>query len=389
MDIKRTKEKDLKLYKKFTNFPWAFFICIFSLFLIGVAIQYSAAGGSMQPWAIRQLMFAGISMPIFFFISLIDIRFLFRIGYHVYFLGLFMLVAVMAVGVEGGLGAQRWLGFGEFRFQPSELAKVFLVLALAKYYHTIHINNLHKIKSLIIPVMIIGCYAALVLIQPNLGTASIICMVGVGLIFAVGVSWKYFLTGLILVICAMPVLWANMHDYQKKRVEVFLNPEEDPLRSGYNLIQSKIAIGSGGLFGKGFVQGSQSQLNFVPEQQTDFVFSIVAEEFGFVGSIGVLFLYSMAILLGVRIANSCKSTFARVLSYGIILIMFIHVFVNVGMVMGLLPVVGVPLPLLSYGGSSLISTFMGFAMVMNCYIHRNQEIFISADEDYIDELEYE
>lgn len=383
--IAEAKGNEYKLYNRLLNLPWAFMFCIFTIFLIGVLIQYSAGGGSMQPWAIRQLVFALISVPVFLFISLIDTRIIFKTAYHMYFLGLFLLIAVKVVGVEGGLGAQRWLGFGEFRFQPSELAKMFLVLALGKYYHTIHFNNLHKIKSQIVPVMIIGAYAALVLIQPNLGTASIICMVGCAIIFAVGVSWKYFMTGLILVICAMPVLWANMHDYQKKRVEVFLNPEDDPLRSGYNLIQSKIAIGSGSIFGKGWVQGSQSQLNFVPEQQTDFVFSILAEEFGFVGSITVLILYAAAIFLGVRIAQRCNNTFGRIISYGVIMVMFVHVFVNVGMVMGMLPVVGVPLPLLSYGGSSLISTFAGFALVVNAHIHRDNDLYIHSDDEYLDD----
>ena len=284
------------------------------------------------------------------------------------------------IGVEGGLGAQRWLALGGFRFQPSELMKVFLVLALARYYHSLHHNNLHKLRSIILPIILTGMAAGLILIQPNLGTASIITMVALIIIFMTGISWKKIIFVAIIGISALPVLWGNMHDYQKRRVDTFLNPEKDPLGAGYNIIQSKIAIGSGGVTGKGFTKGTQSQLNFVPEQQTDFIFSIVAEEFGFIGSFIVLFLYGLLFFMAKRISDSCKSMFGAIVSMGMVSIIFVHVFINIGMVSGILPVVGVPLPLISYGGSSLISTLIAIAFVANAYIHR-EEVNLSEEDD--------
>ena len=248
------------------------------------------------------------------------------------------------------------------------------MLAVARYYHRLHPNNIQKITSLFFPAMLVGLSSLLVLQQPNLGTAAIMVMMSAVLVFMGGVSWKKFALAGIIAVAMLPVVWMQMHDYQKRRVETFLNPESDPLGAGYNIIQSKIAIGSGGIWGKGFLKGTQSQLNFVPEKQTDFIFAIVAEEWGMVGGLVVIALYAGLIFSGILIATRAYSTFGRLLAYGVVTLLFLHVFINIGMVMGLLPVVGVPLPLISYGGTNMISTLIGLGFVLNVQVHRKTEI---------------
>jgi rod shape determining protein RodA len=374
-------KQDQLLFEKIKQIPLGFSFFALALFFMGCLVLFSASKGHFYPWAYKHLLNFLLAMPLFLVIILTDIKVWFKLSYVLYSFGLLLLLAVKFVGVEGGLGAQRWLAIGSFRFQPSELVKVFLVLSLARYYHLLHLNYLHKIFSLFFPLILIGLSAGLVLIQPNLGTAAIICLVGGFVFFVTGISYKKILFVFVCIASALPILWANMHGYQKKRVETFLNPEQDPLGAGYNIIQSKIAIGSGGLSGKGFLKGSQSQLNFVPEQQTDFIFSIVAEEFGFVGGVVMLILYAGLIWHALKISNNCRNLFARVVAYGMIIIIFVHVFVNVGMVTGILPVVGVPLPLISYGGSSLISSLVAIAFVINAHIHRNTTIITEEDEE--------
>jgi rod shape determining protein RodA len=287
------------------------------------------------------------------------------------------------MGVVGGLGAQRWLRIGSFQFQPSELMKVFLVLGLARYYHLLHFNNLHRLISLVFPLGLTALAAGLILIQPNLGTAAITCMVAGIMMFITGISWKKIIFVVTAVLLALPILWGQMHDYQKKRVHTFLNPEDDPLGAGYNIIQSKIAVGSGGIVGKGFLNGSQTQLNFVPEKQTDFIFSILAEEFGFLGSLILLGLYTTMFILARNISQGCTSVYAKSVALGMSSIIFVHVFVNIGMVIGILPVVGVPLPLVSYGGSSLISSFIAVAFIVNAHIHRNVHVYINEEDEKV------
>ncbi|HCR85607.1 MAG TPA: rod shape-determining protein RodA [Alphaproteobacteria bacterium] len=375
------QKQDLLLFYKIKKIPAVFMFFSMAIFFCGVLILFSASKGNFYPWAYKHLLNFILALPIFFIIILTDIRVWFKLTYFLYAAGLLLLIAVKFMGVEGGLGAQRWLAIGGFRFQPSELVKVFLVLALARYYHNLHLNHLHKLYSLFVPLALIGIDAALVLIQPNLGTAAIICLVGGTIFFTTGISYKKIIFVVIVIGCTLPVLWANMHEYQKRRVHTFLNPESDPLGAGYNIIQSKIAIGSGGITGKGFLKGSQSQLNFVPEQQTDFIFSIVAEEFGLIGGLVVIILFSGLIWQALKISNNCKTIYARVTSYGMVSILFVHVFVNIGMVTGILPVVGVPLPLISYGGSSLISSMVAIAFVVNCHIHKDLEIITEDDEE--------
>jgi rod shape determining protein RodA len=381
--MRRYNSTETILVEKLKQLPGGILTVTFALFLIGVIVLFSAAKGNFSPWAIRQIGNALFALPIMIFIMLTDIRYWFRISYKMFAVGILLLLAVKLFGVIGGLGAQRWLKLGPVQFQPSELMKVFLVLALARFYHLLHFNNLHRLTSLFVPIGLTGLSAGLVLIQPNLGTAAILCMVSGLMMFATGISWKKIIFVLVAVALALPILWNNMHDYQKRRVHTFLSPEDDALGSGYNIIQSKIAVGSGGIFGKGFLNGSQTQLNFVPEQQTDFIFSILAEEFGFVGSMLAIGLFATLMLLSRRISESCTNVYARCVALGMSYIFFVHVFVNVGMVIGVLPVVGVPLPLISYGGSSLISSLIAVSFIVNAHIHRNVHVYINEEDERV------
>ncbi len=369
------RQRDMILVYRMAKIPWPLFFLICFVVAIGAAILYSAAKGNVDPWASRHLIRFGVGVPMMIAIAMIDIRIWFKCAYLMYAGAVLLLVAVEVLGVEGGLGAQRWLNIAGFQFQPSEFMKVALVVAVARYYHVLHISHTRPWWSIAVPAAFIGVAALLILKQPNLGTAGIILMLGTILLFLAGVNWKLFVLGAILLGAAIPVAWNHvLHDYQKQRVYTFLNPESDPLGAGYNIIQSKIAIGSGGLTGKGFVEGSQSQLAFVPERQTDFIFSILAEEFGLMGGVGIIALYAFIIYYCLFIALRCDSTFARLIAMGMASILFLHVFINIGMVMGILPVVGVPLPLMSYGGSSMLSTMIAFGFVFNAYVHRNRKL---------------
>lgn len=349
---------------------WPLVFIVLLLNIIGIAILYSAAEGSMDPWASRQAARFLMMVPVMLIIALVDIQFWVRVSYWLYGMGLFLLLIVAVVGVMG-MGAQRWVNVGGVNFQPSEYMKVALVLALARYYHFVHANEVSRpmVMGPVFLLMLIP--AAFILKQPNLGTATILILTGAGVMFLAGVTWKLFAAGIVGGVSALPVVWHFLHDYQKRRVYTFLDPESDPLGAGYNIMQSKIAIGSGGFFGKGFLEGSQSQLNFLPEKQTDFIFTMFAEEFGMVGGIFILLLFALTIAIGFRIAIASRNQFGRLVAGGISTVMFIHLFINVAMVMGLIPVVGVPLPFLSYGGSVLIAMMIGYGFVLNAYVYRD------------------
>jgi rod shape determining protein RodA len=272
------------------------------------------------------------------------------------------------------MGATRWIRIGPLNIQPSEIAKLSTVLALAHYFHNVSAVNIRRMSFIIPPLIMLFLPFALVVKQPDLGTSLIILMVGGAMFFAAGVQiWKFvvlFISGII----SMPFAWLYLHDYQKKRVLAFLSPESDPLGDGYNILQSKIAIGSGGLTGKGFLKGTQSQLSFLPEKQTDFIFTMLAEEFGFIGSVVVIILYAIILMYGVWIAINSKNHFGRMMAIGITTILFVHVFVNIAMVMGLIPVVGAPLPLLSYGGTIMMTMLIAFGFLLNADLY-SEEVF--------------
>lgn len=331
---------------------------------IGFVVLYSAAEGSLEPWADKQIIRFFLFIPIMIIIAIIDIKFWFKLSYIFYFIVLMALVLTEFAGYTS-MGATRWLRLGPLSIQPSESMKVALIFALAHYFHTIGSVNIGRMTYLIPPIIMVLLPVGLVLKQPDLGTALIILAVGGLVFFAAGVRiWKFALV-IAIVLAAMPVLWNQLHDYQKQRVFTFLDPESDPKGSGYHVLQSKIAIGSGGVSGKGFLKGTQSQLSFLPEKQTDFIFTMFTEEFGFIGGVTVISLYAILITYGMFIASTSRNRFGRLMAIGCTSLVFFHVFINMAMVMGLIPVVGVPLPLLSYGGTIMITILVAFGLVLN------------------------
>jgi len=340
---------------------------ILTVAVLGIGIIYSASGESLF-MVKRQMVRLGIALGVMFFLAQLTPKALRLWSPILYVIGLGMLIAVIFVGVKGG-GAQRWLDLGFIRFQPSELMKLAVPMMCAWYFH---FRPLPPRPFVVIAALIIvGLPAALIFMQPDLGTALIIASSGIFVILLAGLSLRWILATTSLVAIAAPVFWFKfMHAYQKQRVLTFLNPESDPLGSGYHIIQSKIAIGSGGLFGKGWLNGTQGQLEFLPERTTDFIFAVIGEEFGLMGLSILMILYLMIIIRGLYIASQANDTFERLLAGSISITFFIYVFVNTGMVTGLLPVVGVPLPLISYGGTSMVTLMAGFGILMSIHTHK-------------------
>ena len=342
---------------------------IITLFFIGLAALYSISNGDFNSWPLKHSQRFILGLIIFFIVILFDLRIIFGYAYFIFLLSIISLIIIPFFGIESN-GATRWINIAGISLQPSEFVKYTLVLALAKYFHSINNDN-SFIKSLIIPLIITIVPVFLVITQPDLGTALIILLGGISIFWISGLNYKYFIVGIISIICSLPVLWQYLKEYQKDRVLTFFNPERDPLGNGYHIMQSKIALGSGGIFGKGYMEGTQSHLNFLPEMQTDFIFTMLGEEFGFIGTLFLLFIYAALIMISIRLALKSRSLFSKYLSLGVCNVFFIYVFVNIGMVTGLLPVVGVPLPFISYGGSSMLAVMFGFGLLMNCYINRN------------------
>ena len=370
----------LSIGRKVLQINWGLVLLITATAAVGIAMLYSAANGSWNPWATRQIARYGVGLVILITIALVDIRFWWRYAYLIYGILLVMLVAVEVVG-SVGMGAQRWINLGVIRLQPSELMKVGIVLALARYFHGVSAEDVRRIPYLIVPILMIGAPSALVLKQPDLGTALFLIMTGGAVFFVAGVRlWKF---GLVFATAgaAVPIAWSMLRPYQQKRIFTFLDPETDPLGAGYHILQSKIALGSGGLFGKGFMQGSQSHLNFLPEKQTDFIFTMLAEEFGMVGGLVLLGLYMLIMVYGFAISLRSRTHFGRLLAMGITSMLFLYVFINIAMVMGLIPVVGVPLPLISYGGTAMLTLMIGLGFLICTYIHRDVTISHHGGDD--------
>ena len=339
------------------------FICVTLLGMIGVLVLYSVAGGDFSPWAWRHGLRVVAALGMIYAIAAIEVRTIYNAAYPLYLIVLVMLVAVELFGTKT-MGAQRWLDFGLFRLQPSEFMRLAILLALARYFHGVHQNDVSHPVNLFVPLFIIVAPSLLVFAQPDLGTAIMLAVGGFGVLVLAGVDMRYFVAGAAALIAAIPIVWQNLLAYQKERVLVFLDPERDPLGAGYHIIQSKIGIGSGGVFGKGLAQGTQSQLNFLPERHTDFIFSNFAEEMGFVGSIALLLLFIVTLVIIFRIASQMRHTFTRLLTASIGFSLSIYVIVNLAMVMGLAPVVGVPLPFVSYGGTSLLTFMAGIGLIL-------------------------
>jgi rod shape determining protein RodA len=365
--------RTLSIVDKLAEINWGFVLLITVIACIGFAMLYSVAGGQVSPWASKQIVRFVIGLVILIAAALVDIRVWMNLAYPAYALALLLLIGVDVAG-HVGLGAQRWIELGPLQLQPSELMKISLVLALARYLHGLGVEDVSRPLRLLIPLAMIGLPAVLVLMQPNLGTATILVADGTSLLFLAGLSWWWIAPAFASVAAAVPVAWEFLHDYQKRRVLTFLNPASDALGAGWNISQAEIAIGSGGAAGKGFLQGTQSQLNFLPEKETDFIFTSVGEEFGFFGSMALLLLFGIVIGYGVRIAMSSRSQFGRLLALGITLNFFFYIMINAAMVMGLIPVVGIPMPLISYGGTAMLTVMFGFGLLMSVHVHRLVEI---------------
>ena len=367
------RNPEMSLGEKVWQINWMLILLTLLVAGTGFAMLYSAANGSLEPWASRQITRFAVGLAVMLTVALIDVRVWYRHAYLIFLVVLGLLVAVEFVGATG-MGARRWINLGIIQLQPSEVMKVALVLALARHFHGMALEEIGRITNLLIPVLLVAVPTALVLKQPDLGTAIILAAVGVAVFFCAGVRLWMFLSAGAAAMAAIPIAWQFLHDYQKARIGNFLNPESDPLGTGYHLFQSKIALGSGGLFGKGFLQGTQSHLNFLPEKHTDFIFTMYAEEFGMVGGLILLGLYALLLAYGVAIGLRARNQFGRLLSLGLTCNLFFYVFINIAMVMGLIPVVGVPLPLISYGGTALLTVMIGLGLVMSVYIHRDIRI---------------
>ena len=361
---------DLTFKNKILSINWFFVLVLCCIASVGFLMLYSAADGHIDPWAKPQMVRFSSGLIAMLMIAMVDLRVWLRHAYILYFTALALLTAVEFVGFIG-MGAQRWIDLGYISLQPSELMKITIILALARYFHTHSFEDIEKPYFLFFPLAIIGAPAALILRQPDLGTTLMITAAGFAILFLAGVKiWMFATVGLSGLIAA-PVAWQFLHEYQQKRILTFLNPETDPLGAGYHIIQSKIALGSGGFSGKGFMQGPQSHLRFLPEMQTDFIFTMLAEEFGFVGGIGLIVLYSFLIITGIVIALRARSQFGRLVAGGVVTTFFLYVFINIAMVMGLIPVVGVPLPLISYGGTAMMTLMFGFGFLLGVHVHRD------------------
>uniref|UniRef100_A0A8J4M6H9 Peptidoglycan glycosyltransferase MrdB n=1 Tax=Acidicaldus sp. TaxID=1872105 RepID=A0A8J4M6H9_9PROT len=363
---------------KVLEISWLYIGLLGLLAAIGYVALYSAGGGP-APYANRHALRFAVGLLILLATALTDLRLIKRLAWPLYGFGIFLLVAVARFG-HVGKGAQRWIEFAGLQVQPSELMKIFLVLALASWFCRASFERVGRPLFLLPPALAVLLPVALILKQPNLGTAMITAMIGAAMFLAAGVRWWKFALLAVLIGIIAPLAYHHLHDYQRARITTFLYPESDPLGAGYNIIQSKIALGSGGLWGKGFMNGTEGQLHYLPEKQTDFIFTVLAEEFGFIGALAVLFVLGAIVLGGFVIALGCRNPFGRLVAVGITTNYFLYAFVNIAMVTGAIPVGGVPLPLVSHGGSALFTVMFGFGLLLSVHVHR--EVEFVEDHDF-------
>ncbi len=365
-------EKHNNLIKNFfIKINWTVYFFLSLLAFIGGLILYSVSEGNFYPLVSSHFYKYLVSSVALFFTCFISINYIYKFSYIVYFFSIILLIIVLFLGNDS-LGSNRWLYIGGFTFQPSEFSKVAVVIALARYYYDYHFISNNNILKVFFPILIVIIPFTFVINQPDLGTGLLILISSLTVIFLSGVSLWYILFSGVFFASLAPLLWNFLYDYQKKRILTFLNPEQDPLGSGYHIAQSKIAIGSGGFSGKGYIQGSQSHLEFIPEIHTDFVFSIFSEEFGFLGSMILILIYFYVLCYGVYSSYKAKSNFSRLIIAGLTINIFLYFIVNISMVIGLIPVVGVPLPLVSYGGSAMLVTMISFGLIMNLNNFKNK-----------------
>ena len=353
-------------FTKLSKLNLLIIICVVILGLVGVSSLYSAAGGNWDPWAKNHLIRLIFGISLMLILSFLPHSIFFKLSVLSFIIGLMSLILVKFIGTGN---VQRWITLGGMNFQPSEAMKIALILILARYFDHVSRIELEKLKSYILPIFLIFLPGFLVISQPDLGTGLTIILLGLAILFFVGISMKFVILCFILLASSVPFIWNQLYDYQKDRILVFLNPELDSLGSGYQIIQSKIAIGSGGIFGKGYLLGSQSRLNYLPEKHTDFIFTLISEELGFLGSISIILIFCILIASIIKISFDVKSLFSKIVTFGIGFLLFLYLSLNIGMVCGLLPVVGAPLPLISYGGTSLLTVLIGVGIVLSINIH--------------------
>ena len=364
---------ELTFFQKVKNLDYILLFCLLLLAILSSMMMYSTDGGEIlyhtKSHFIKLIVFFSLMLIISFF----NIKIWHSTSYFIYFFLVILLVWVSAYGIKVS-GSQRWIDLYFIVLQPSELMKIGLILCLAKYYHRLKIDEVNSMTSISIALSIIVIPIILVLTQPDLGTSILIALSGLIILWLGGVKVKYFLVSSLTFLISLPFIISFLKPYQKLRVLTFLDPDRDPLGAGYHIIQSKIAIGSGGLGGKGFLKGTQSYLDFLPEKHTDFIFTLFSEEFGFIGSVGLLLLYTIIIIRIIRIGAISRSNFAKLFCFGFAFAIFIYIVVNLSMVLGLLPIVGSPLPIMSYGGSSMLATMIGFGIVLSAKINHKQMI---------------
>ena len=353
-------------FSKLSKLNFLIIISLILLGLVGVASLYSAAGGNWDPWAKNHLIRLIFGIFLMLILAFLPHKIFFKLSVLSFLIGILSLILVKFVGTGN---VQRWITLGGMNFQPSEAMKIALILILARYFDHLSRIDLDKLKSYILPLFLIFLPGFLVISQPDLGTGLTIILLGLAILFFVGISMKFVILCFIIVASSVPFIWNQLYDYQKDRILVFLNPELDSLGSGYQIIQSKIAIGSGGIFGKGYLLGSQSRLNYLPEKHTDFIFTLISEELGFLGSIFIILIFCILITSIMKISFRVKTLFSKIVSFGIGFLLFLYLSLNIGMVCGLLPVVGAPLPLISYGGTSLLTVLIGVGIVLSINIH--------------------
>ena len=364
---------EITLFQKIKSLDYILLISVILLSVLSVFVMYSTDGGEILFHTKNHFVKLAVFFPLMIFVAFFNIKFWHNFSYIIYFIVILLLIYVSFFGIKSS-GSQRWMDLYFFVLQPSELMKVAIIMCLAKYFHRLKIENVNSFTSITIVLSIIIIPVIFVISQPDLGTSILIALSGLIILWLGGMKIKYFIYSFITFLISLPFIISFLKPYQKLRILTFLDPDRDPLGAGYQIIQSKIAIGSGGLSGKGFLKGTQSYLDFLPEKHTDFIFTLFSEEFGFIGSVGLLILYSIIIFRIVRIGTISRSNFARLFCFGYAFAIFIYIVVNLSMVLGLLPIVGSPLPIMSYGGSSMLATMIGFGIVLSAKINHKQMI---------------
>ena len=369
----RLSNNSFGFFQKFRNFDYILLACILLLGFISLATMYSTDGGNILFHTKSHFVKLVVFTTMMLIFSFINIKFWFSIGYLSYLIVIALLIWTYFFGIKSS-GSQRWMDLYFINLQPSELMKICIILCLAKYFHRMKLENVNSIYTILTSLIIIILPMGLVIVQPDLGTSLLIAISGIAVIWFAGINHKYFIYTMLGFLISLPFIISFLKPYQKLRVLTFLNPDRDPLGAGYQIIQSKIAVGSGGIFGKGFLKGTQSYLEFLPEKHTDFIFTLFSEEFGFIGSATLLIIYAIIIYRIISIGISSRSYFAKIFCYSFGAAIFVYITINMSMVLGLLPIVGSPLPIMSYGGSSMLATMIGFGVVMSAKVHSQQAI---------------